>query len=57
MTCEPLIHRYLEFTQVAFWAGQEGENVFPVPGDQLEYPFVVLTKVEFWASQDEENDL
>ena len=42
--------------QVAFWAGQEEENEFPVPGDYLKHRFLDLTKVEFWAYQEGEND-
>ena len=29
VTCEPLKHRFLEFTQDVFWASQEEENEFP----------------------------
>jgi len=46
LTCEPLKQRFLDFTQVAFRAGQEEENVFPVPGDH----FLCLTQDELWAS-------
>ena len=49
VACDPLKHRFLEFTHVAFWAGQEEENVFLVPGDHLKHRFLDLTKVEFWA--------
>jgi len=55
VTSESLKHRFLDFTQVAYWAGQEEENLFPVPGEPLKYRFLDLTKVEFWACQDEEN--
>jgi len=55
VTCELLKHRFLDFTHVAFWAG-EIKNVFPVPGDHLKHRFLELTKVEFWAIQEAEND-
>jgi len=29
VTCDPLKHRDLDFTQFAFWGGQEEENEFP----------------------------
>ena len=48
MTCERLKHRFLDFMQVAFWAVQEEENEFQVPGDHLKHRFLNLTKVEFW---------
>jgi len=39
-----LKHRFLYQNQVAFWAGQEAENV---PGDQLKHRFINLTEVAF----------
>jgi len=36
-------------TQLAFWAGQEDENEFAVPGDRLKHPLLDLTQVLFWA--------
>ena len=45
---------FLDITQVAFLAGQEDENVFPVPGDNLKNRFFDLTKVEFKAFQEAE---
>ena len=56
MTCQTLKHRFLDFIQFAFWAGQEEENVFPVPGDHLKHRFLDVTKVECWACQDADND-
>jgi len=50
-------HRFLDYTQVALWSGQEEENEFPVPGDQLKHRFLDLTKVEFWGCQEAKNDL
>ena len=49
-------HRFLGFTQVAFWAGQEEEKEFPVPDDHLKHCSLDLTKVEFGAYQVAEND-
>jgi len=51
VTWEPLKHRFLDFTQVAFWASQEEENEFPVPGDHFKSRYTELTKVEFWVCQ------
>jgi len=51
-----LKQRFLDFTQVALWAGQEEENVFPVPYDHLKYRILDHTKVEFWACQEAKND-
>jgi len=43
--CEPLKHRFLDFTQVAFWAEQEAENEFALPVEQLELRLLDLTQV------------
>ena len=43
-----LKHRFLDFTQVAFWSGQEEENVFPVPGDHLKHALSTSPKSNFW---------
>jgi len=56
MPCELWKHRFFDLTQVAFWAGQEEENEFLMPGDHMKYRFLDLTKVEFWAFQEAEND-
>jgi len=42
---EHLKHRFINVTKVAFWAGQNEENVFPVPGDHVKNRFLDLTKV------------
>jgi len=55
VTCEPLKHRFLDFTQVAFWAGQEEENEFPETGVHLKNRFLDLNKVDVWACQEAEN--
>jgi len=44
-----LEYHLLDFTKVAFRAGQEGENLFSERGDHLKHRFLDLTKVEFWA--------
>jgi len=51
-----LKHRFFDFNQVAFWARQEEENEFLVPGDHLKHRFLDLTKVEFLACQEAGND-
>jgi len=51
LTCEPLKHRFIDFTQFAFWAFQEEENMYPVTGFPLKHRFLDLTKDEFWACQ------
>jgi len=56
VSCDPLKHRILDFTQVAFWVGQEENNEFPVPGDHMKHRFLDLTKVELWAFEEAEND-
>ena len=53
---ESLKHRFLDYTQVAFWAGQEEGKEFPVPGVHLNHRFLDLNKVAFWACQEAEND-
>ena len=45
-------HRFLDFTQVAFWAGQEEENEFPVRGHHLKHCFLEFNKFEFWPYQE-----
>ena len=45
---------FLDFSQVAFWAGQEKANDFPESGDHLKHRFFDLNKVEFWACQEED---
>ena len=57
MSCDPLKHRFLNFTQVRFWVGQEEGNEFGGPGDHLKHRFLDRTKIEFWAFQEDENDL
>jgi len=47
-----LENRFSDLTQVAFWAGQEEEIVFPVPGNHLKHPFIDFTKVAFWAGSE-----
>jgi len=49
-----LKHRFLDFTQVAFWAGEEEKNEFPEPGEHLKNRFQDLTKFELWACQEAE---
>jgi len=49
VTYEPLKHRVLDFTQVAFWDGQEEENEFLVPGDNWKHRFLDHIIVEFLA--------
>jgi len=39
VSCDALKHRFLDFTKVAFWVGQEEENEFPVPGTNLKHRF------------------
>ena len=41
--------RFLYLTQVAFWAGQEAEIEFTVPGDNFKDRFLDLIQVAFWA--------
>jgi len=51
-----LKHRFFDFTQVAFWFGQEEVNESPVIGDHLKDRFPDITKVGFWACQETEKD-
>jgi len=39
----PLETSLFDFTQVAFWAGQEEENEFPKPGDHLKHRLLDIT--------------
>ena len=57
VSCEPLKHCFLDFTQVTFWAREQKENEFPVPGEHLKHRFLDLIKVKLWACQQAENDL
>ena len=43
MPGEQLNDRFLDLTQVIFWACKEAENEFTVPGDPLKYRFLDLT--------------
>jgi len=56
VTCEPLKHLSLDFTQDAFWAIQEEGNEIQVPGDRYKRRFLDLTIVEFWDCQEAEID-
>jgi len=51
-----LKHHFFYFTQVAFWAGQDAENGFAVPGDHLNHRFLNRTEVAFCAGQVAEKD-
>jgi len=42
------------FTQVAFWAVQEAENEFAVPGEHLKHSFLDLTQVAILVVQEVE---
>jgi len=44
-----LKYRFFNLTQDAFWARQEVENKFAVPGDNLKHRFLDLPKLAFWA--------
>jgi len=54
--CDPLKHRFFDFPQVVFWAGEGDENEFPVIGDHLKHRFLDINNFEFWACQEAEND-
>jgi len=56
VTCEPLKHLSLDFTQDAFWAIQEEGNEIHVPGDRYKRCFLDLTIFEFLACQEAEID-
>jgi len=45
-----------DFTQVAFWDGQESENEFKVTCEPLKHCFFDLTQVSYRASQEAENE-
>jgi len=51
-----LKHRFHDFAQVAFWAGQEEENEFPCPGDHLKNRLLDLTQDAFVASEEAQNE-
>jgi len=49
-------HRFFDVNQVAFWDGQEPENLFKVTCEPMIHHFLDLTQVAFWVLQQEEND-
>ena len=51
-----LKHRFLEFTQAAFWGGQDTDNEFGVPGNDLKHRFLDFSQVAFCYGQDAENE-
>ena len=47
----PLKRLFFEFTEVAFWAGPEDDNEFPVIGDHLKHRFFDFIKLHFQLVQ------
>ena len=54
MLFDNLKNRFLHFTQVAFWAGQEAENEFNMPGEHLKHRFLDLTQIAILVVQEVE---
>jgi len=51
-----LIHRFIDFIQVAFWADKMVENKFALPGDHLKKRFLDFNLVVFCAGQEADNE-
>lgn len=49
-------HRILDFAKVAFWAGQEAETEFTVPGDPLKFPLLDDAQVALRHRHEAEKD-
>jgi len=47
-----MIRRFIDIILVAFRAGQEAENLFKLPFDNLNHRFIELKQAAFWAGHE-----